>query len=92
MFERLKKFFRKVADDIEGKDDLDRPMRANPDPPKDHWFKRVEDKSIDAAVRREARRLEAEDAKAPNLTATNEKAVDDLFTRMGQADAKTRGG
>lgn len=87
MFERLKRFFRKVADDIEGNDDLARPQRANPAPPKDHWFKRVEAKSIDAAVKREAKRLDAEDARAPSLDPHAERAVDALFARV---DAKTR--
>lgn len=89
MFERLKRFIRKVADDIEGKDDLDRPQRANPAPPKDHWFKRVEEKSLDAAAKRDAKRLEADDAKTPRLDAKDEKVVNDLFARV---ESKTREG
>ena len=87
MFERLKRFFQKVADGVEGHDDNDRPQRANPDPPKDHWFKRLEDKSRAAALQREAKRLEAEDARDPHLTGRSADAVDALFARV---DAKTR--
>lgn len=87
MFERLKRFFRKVADDIEGNDDLAQPQRVNPAPPKDHWFKRVEDKSLEAAAKREAKRLEAEDARTPRLDPNAERAVDALFARV---EAKTR--
>ncbi len=92
MFERLKRLYRKVSAGLDdgrragrGSFDVDNPppQRSNPDPPKDDdWFARVRERSHRAAAAREARALDAADARDPQLGADASRMADALLAKI----------
>jgi hypothetical protein len=88
MFEGLKRLYRRVsatlAEDTAGFDiDHPHPQRANPDPPRDDWFARVRERSLRSAATREAKALDALDARTdePRLSRDASREVDALLAK-----------
>jgi hypothetical protein len=84
MFERIGRFVRKVVASLEPEDDRPRPQRVDPDPPRDEWFGRVRSRSLDAAARKETKKLDALDKAEPEPALPHEaaKAADDLLSKI----------
>ena len=89
MFERLKRLIKSALtpppDDEPESVDHPKPRRANQNPPQRDWFARVSEKSSQASARREAKALDALDAKEPALSRDASAQVDALLAKTGVA-------
>jgi hypothetical protein len=91
MFEKLRRLLRTItasSDDDPESFDHPRPQRVNPNPPARDWFARVSSRSHEASARREAKALEALDAKEPVLSPEASRKVDEALAKMTSGSSR----
>ena len=82
MFERLKRFVKKLTDGDPDSYDPSRPQRANPNPPERDWYARVRDRSEAARRARAVAETRALDANDGELSEEASQHVDEVLARM----------